>query len=219
MQAYLARPHEANGAGIIIFQEAFGVNDYIRDVAGRFAQLGVTAIAPELFHRTEPGFEGSYDDFQPIRPHMDALTVEGLQADARAAFDFLTSQDGVDAERIACIGFCLGGRVAYLANAALPLRAAISYYGGGIAPDLLDMAGEQHAPLLMFWGGKDTHITPDLYRAVADALTGAQKVHEQVVFSQADHGFFCDRRSAYEPGAARQSWALSLEFLRTFGVL
>lgn len=219
MQAYVARPREASGAGIMVFQEAFGVNDYIRDVADRFAALGITAIAPELFHRTAPGFEGSYGDFEAIRPHMNALTNEGLQADVRASFDRLANESGVDSKRIACIGFCMGGRVAYLANSTLPVRAAISYYGGGIAPGLLDLAPEQHAPILMYWGGKDAHIPPEQHRAVADALNAAGKAHQQVVFSQADHGFFCDRRPSYEPGAARQSWALSLEFLRTFGVL
>ncbi len=219
MQAYVAAPGKANGAGIIVFQEAFGVNDYIRDVADRFAEIGITAIAPELFHRTASGFEAAYGDFEPIRPHMAALTPDGLEADAAAAYERLTNEPGVDAQRIAAIGFCMGGRVSYIANAALPLRAAISYYGGGIAPDLLDRAKRQHAPLLMFWGGADSHISPEQYRAVADALTAAEKTHEQVVFSQAGHGFFCDRRESYEPSAARQSWALSLEFLRTFGVL
>lgn len=205
---------------IIVFQEAFGVNDYIRDIADRFAALGVTAIAPELFHRTAgPGFAGSYDDFSTVRPHTSALTVEGLDEDIRATFDRLTREQGVDPQRVAAIGFCMGGRVAYMANAIVPLRAAISYYGGGIAPALLDRAPKQHGPLLMFWGGKDEHITPELYRSVADALAAAGKTHEQVVFSQADHGFFCDRRQSYEQGAARQSWALTLEFLRTFGVL
>lgn len=219
MNAYLARPREANGAGIIVFQEAFGVNEYIRDVCERFARLGMTALAPELFHRSGPGFEGSYDDFEAVRTHMSALTNEGIEADARTAFERLSAQPGVDGERIACIGFCMGGRVSYIANAATPLRAAVSYYGGGIAPALLDMAPRQHGPLLMFWGGKDQHIPPEQYRSVADALTAAGKTHEQVVFSQADHGFFCDQRPSYEPGASRQAWALTLEFLRTSGVL
>lgn len=219
MQAYLASPSRANGAGIIVFQEAFGVDEHMGDICERFAALGITAIAPELFHRTAPGFKGSYNDFEQIRPHMAALTNEGLEADASAAFNQLANEKGVDAKRIAAVGYCMGGRVTYTANAALPLAAAISYYGGGIAPALLDRARRQHGPLLMFWGGKDSHIPPDQYRAVADALTSAEKTHEQVVFSQAGHAFFNDRRESYEETAARQSWALSLEFLRSFGVL
>lgn len=217
MNVHVARPQQASGAGIIVFQEAFGVNDYIRDICERFARLGVTAAAPELFHRSGPGFEGSYDDFEAVRVHMNALTQEGLESDIREAYDRLASEPGVEKDRICAIGFCMGGRVAYLANAAVPLRAAVSFYGGGIAPALLELAQQQHGPILMFWGGKDSHIPPDQYRSVADALAQAGKVHEQVVFSQADHGFFCDRRGSYEPDASRQAWALTLEFLRCYG--
>ncbi|HEY5093807.1 MAG TPA: dienelactone hydrolase family protein [Candidatus Eremiobacteraceae bacterium] len=218
MSAYVSPPRgKPNGAGMLVFQEAFGVNAYIRDIADRFAALGFTALAPELFHRTGPGFEGSYDDFEAVRPHVSALKTPDLEADVRAAFDRLSSIDGVDPDRVAAIGFCMGGRVSYIANATVRLRAAVSYYGS-VPPDLLDLAQRQHGPLLMYWGGKDKHITPDHYRAVADALSQHGKLHEQVVFSQADHGFFCDRRSSYEPGAAVQSWALTQEFLRVFGV-
>jgi len=220
MHAYVARPSgAAANSGIIVVQEAFGVNTHIRDVADRCAQLGMVAVAPELFHRTADGFEGSYGDFDAIRPHMAALTVPGIIADMRAAYQWLREEAGLAPERIAVIGFCMGGRVAYLANAELPFGAAISFYGGGIAPEHLERARTQHGPLLMFWGGKDAHIPAEQYRAVADALTAADALHEQVVFSQADHGFFCDQRASYDPGSARQAWALVLEFLRVFGVL
>jgi carboxymethylenebutenolidase len=216
---YVARPAVPTGSAILVFQEAFGVNAYIRDVADRFADLGMLAVAPELFHRTtEAGWEAPYGNFDVIRPHMSALTPQGLVDDARNAFEFAASQPGVDADRIACVGFCMGGRVSYLANAELKLRAAISFYGGGIAPDLLDRAARQHAPLLMFWGGKDAHIPPEQYRAVADALTAAGKTHAQVVFSDADHGFFCDQRPAYNAKASQQAWALVRTFLEANGV-
>jgi carboxymethylenebutenolidase len=214
MHAYVARPGAAvEKGGIIVFQEAFGVNAHIRDVTERFASLGLIAIAPELFHRTGDGVEGSYTDFDSIAPHFSKITVEGLAADARAAYEWLEAQAG--ATRIAAAGFCLGGRVAYLSNAELPLRAAISFYGGGIVPDLLDRATRQHGPILMFWGGGDTHIPAEQYRTVADALTLAGAAHEQVVFSQAGHGFFCDARASYDPSAAAQAWALSQAFLRS----
>ncbi len=219
MHAYVARPTESTGdlPGMLVFQEAFGINAHIRDVTERIAALGMVAIAPELFHRTGDGVEGSYTDFAGIQAHFGALTTEGLVADVKAAHGWLAER--ADPERIASIGFCMGGRVSYLANAHLPLRAAISFYGGGIAPALLDFTSRQHAPLLMFWGGLDTHIPPEQYRAVADALTAAGAVHEQVVFSQADHGFFCDARASYNPNAAQQAWALMRAFLATYGVL
>lgn len=220
MNAYVARPSSGtNAPGLLVFQEAFGVNAHMRDITDRFAALGFVAIAPELFHRTAPGFEGSDTDFEAVRPHMAALSIDGLNADIDAANNWLTSQSGVDTARIAAVGFCMGGRVTYMANARAKLAAAVSFYGGGIAPDLLPLAEKQSAPILMFWGGLDAHIGPDQYRPVADALTAAKKTHEQVVFGQADHAFFNDTRKTYNPIAARQAWALLKEFFAAYGVL
>lgn len=108
----------------------------------------------------------------------------------------------------------MGGRASYLANATLPLAAAVSYYGGRIAPDLLPLAKNMHAPILLFWGGKDKHILPEQYRAVSDALREAGKAYTEVVFSEGDHGFSCDERASYNPKAAKEAWALTLEFLK-----
>lgn len=200
--------------GIVVFQEAFGVNDHIRDVASRFAALGFVAVAPELYHRTGARVEGDYGDFKALGPHFNALTNEGMVADIRAAFAWLVAQPDVDPARIAAVGYCLGGRAAYLANAAVPLAASVSYYGGGIAPGLLDRAPKLDGPQLFFWAGKDARILPEHHRAVADALHAANKPFVNVEFSEADHGFFCDQRASYHAPSARQSWALTLQFLR-----
>lgn len=109
----------------------------------------------------------------------------------------------------------MGGRMAFLANATLPLRAAASFYGGGIAPGLLDRASQLHGPILLCWGGLDKHISPEQRQAVTDALRKAGKSYVNVEFSDADHGFNCDERASYQPRAARQSRALLLEFLRS----
>lgn len=217
MTAYVARPQEVGPhPGLIVFQEAFGVNHHIRSVAERFAAEGYAAIAPELFHRTAPaGFEASYTDFPAVMPHMQAVTAEAAEKDARAAYDWLHSNSQVKAAEISCVGFCMGGRVSFIANSILPVHAAVSFYGGGIAPGLLDRAPKLHAPMLLIWGGKDKHVTPEHRRSVTEALTAAQKIYVNAEFSRADHGFFCDERAAYEPHSARQAWALALEFLRS----
>ncbi len=218
MVAHVARPANPNGSGILVFQEAFGVNDHIKDLADRFANLGFLAIAPEMYHRTaEPGTTMAYGDMEKVRPHGGAMTLPGIQADVRAAYAWLTS-NGAAADRIASTGYCQGGRVSYIANATVPLAAAASYYGGNI-PSILDLAPKQHGPNLMFWGGLDKNIGPEIYRAVADALTAAGHEHTQVVFSYAEHGFFCDARPSYSAKASRQAWALTLEFFRANGVL
>jgi carboxymethylenebutenolidase len=217
MFAYVARP--ARGGphpGLMVFQEAFGVNSHIRNVAERFAEQGYVAIAPELFHRTAPrGFEGDYKDFPSVKPHFQAMTNEAAEADVRATFDWLRSNQQVNANQISCVGFCMGGRVSFLANSVVPVRKAVSFYGGGIAPGLLDRAAKLHGPALLIWGGLDKHITPKHRKAVTDALSAQRKTYVNVEFSNADHAFFCDDRAAYEPHAARQAWALTLEFLQS----
>lgn len=218
MAAYVARPddHDSHPAGIIVLQEAFGVNHHIRSVADRLAAEGYIAVAPELFHRSAPpGFEGDYKNFPAVMPHVQAVTAATAEADVRAAFDWLASHAQVKAGEIYSVGFCMGGRVSFLANSLLPLRAAVSFYGARIAPDLLDRAAAQHGSILLIWGGLDKHITPELRRSVVDALAAHGKAYVNAEFSNADHGFFCDERAAYQPQAAQQAWALVLEFLRT----
>lgn len=217
MEAYVARPSEGGPhPGLMVFQEAFGVNHHIRDVTERFAKEGYIAVAPELFHRTAaPGFEGDYKNFSSVTPHYQAITNDGAEADIQATYEWLRSDSNVRTDRICAIGFCMGGKISFLANTLVPLRAAVSFYGGGIAPGLLDQVRQLHAPALLIWGGRDKHITAEHRRTVTDALTAQQKAYVNVEFSTADHGFFCDERSAYDASAARQAWALTLEFLRS----
>jgi carboxymethylenebutenolidase len=216
LRAYTAMPSgKGPFPGLIVFQEAFGVNRHIRDVADRFAAEGYAAIAPELFHRSAPpGFEFPYTDFESVKPHFMAITEAGLEADTRAAWDWLHGQAEVRGDATACIGYCLGGRVAFLANAILPFKAAVSYYGGRIAPDLIVRAPNLHGHHLFFWGGLDKHIPPESVEAVIDSLRKAGKPYTNVVISDADHAFFCDDRPNYNEQAARESWAHTLAFLR-----
>jgi len=225
MIAYVARPSKPvkDGPGIIVLQEAFGVTGYLREVAARFAnELGFVAIAPELYHRTGDGAVGNYDGGQPndMNVHRAGLSTEGQAADFVAAWEWLR-KEGVPAERTAAVGFCMGGRVAYLGNAHVPLGAAISFYGGNIAPKWAHFAPKEHGPILFFWAGLDSHITAEQRRAVEDAMIAAKSApHTHVVFSDADHGFFCHARpNVYHPGAAREAWAMLVEFLKYHKVI
>jgi carboxymethylenebutenolidase len=214
MRAYVARPAGAGPhPGIVVFQEAIGVNAQIRGVADRWAGEGYVAIAPELFHRTAPGFEMDVLDMETIMPLIRSTTPEGFVADARAAHAWLAAQRDVDADRIAAVAFSLNGRAAYVANAALPLAASISYYGGGLAA-LVDRAPSLHGPQLFFWAGRDGGIPPEQHRAVVDAVRAAGKRFVDVEFSEAGHGFFNEQiPGRHDPDAAAQAWALSVAFL------
>jgi len=217
MDAYVATPAEGGKLpGLLVFQEAFGLNAHIRDLTERFANQGYVAIAPELFHRTAPGLDGDYNNFPAVMPHLQALTPDGLIADARAAYDWLQKNPRVLPNMTACVGYCMGGRTSYLANTALPLKAAISFYGGGIAQNLLPRAGQLHGPMLFFWGALDKNITADHIRAITDTMKEAKKTYVNVEFSDADHAFFRDVHTSYKPAAAKQAWDLSLRFLAEY---
>jgi carboxymethylenebutenolidase len=214
MAAYAAYPENgANGApALLLFQEAFGVNGHIRNVADRFAKEGFVVIAPELFHRTAPaGWTGSYSDFASVMPHYQALTNEGTQADIRASFEWLLNQ-GVDEARVYSIGYCLGGRVSFLANATVAVKAAVSYYGGG-TDQIAGMASQLHGKHLFFWGGQDQHIKAENISKVTEALDAAGKDYVNVVISYANHAFACDERPSYNATATKEALALTLTFL------
>jgi carboxymethylenebutenolidase len=215
MVAYTAIPADAagrNAPGLILLQEAFGVNHHIRDVADRFAAQGFVVIAPEIFHRTAPPyFEGSYSDFPSVMAHYSALTVEGNEADLKACYHWLKHHELVNPANIFSIGYCLGGRVSFLANATLPLSAAVSYYGGNTI-QIADKAPNISGRHLFFWGGLDKHIGQDQIDAVTDAMDKAGKEYINVKISYADHAFACDARPSYNEKATKEAWALTLAF-------
>lgn len=215
MAAYSAFPENKTGnlPGIIVLQEAYGVNNHIKNITDRFAKEGYIAISPELFHRTAPrGFEGNYADFNSVTPHTKALTSQGLEADLRASYQWLIEQENVDKQKIFALGYCMGGRVSFLANAILPIKAAISYYGGG-TDTIADRAADLHGKHLFFWGGLDKHIKSENIHIVLKAIEAAGKEFINVKISYADHGFNCDERPAYNEAASKEAWALTLAFL------
>ena len=216
MASYCAKPKDdKKHPGIIVFQEAFGVNRHIKDITQRFARLGFISIAPELFHRTAHEFEGSYDNFEGVRQHVQAVMVEGLIKDTDAVYRWLMNNPQLKENQIASVGYCLGGKVSFLANTSFKLNAAISYYGGGMTA-LLEKADNIQAPQLMFWGGLDKHIDDKQISAVINALKENNKKYVNVIFSEAGHGFNCDVRASFNSDASKQAWALAKEFLNTY---
>ncbi|MCR8556106.1 dienelactone hydrolase family protein [Mucilaginibacter sp. BJC16-A38] len=217
MEAYTAIPADAVGKtnpGLILLQEAFGVNHHIRDVADRFAAQGFVVIAPEMYHRTAPPyFETGYDNFDEVKPHASAMTVDGNEADIRAAYHWLSQHELVNPANIFSVGYCMGGRMSFLANATMPIKAGASYYSGNIK-SVTDKAKNVSGRHLFFWGGLDKHIGQDQIDAVTSAMDAADKHYINVKFSDADHGFNCDERASYNESAAKEAWALTLAFFR-----
>ncbi|WP_262922922.1 dienelactone hydrolase family protein [Hymenobacter cellulosilyticus] len=164
------------------------------------------AVSPQ-----RPGRSGnSIHRLSQRRAPLPSHYPEGLTADVQAAYAWLQAQDNVT-EKIGSIGFCLGGRVSFLANAVVPLSAGVSYYGGG-THHLAGRAGELHAPHLFFWGGQDTHIPKEQIDTITAALDAAGKPYINTVISYAEHGFHCDERPSYNADAAQEAWAMTLAF-------
>jgi carboxymethylenebutenolidase len=213
MLAWLAEPTgQTVKRGIMVFPEIFGVNPHIRDVTNRFASLGLIAISPELFHRTAPAkWECSYTDLPSAMPHMQAAKEATIESDVKATYEWLKTNTQTDGN-IACVGYCMGGRTSFLANSAVPLKAAISYYGGNM-PSLLHRTSKLSGPMILFWGERDHHIPAEHRNQVMDSMREAKKEYTDVLFSNADHGFFCDARQSYEPNSAKLSWDVVRSFL------
>jgi len=221
MRAHVARPAGAPRAGLIVFQEIFGINPHIRDIADRFAAEGYLSIAPELFHRSGPGFESGYTDMAQGIGHMQQLTDAGVAADIRAAFDWIQAASPAKKLPTAATGYCMGGRCSMLAAMTVPLACGISYYGGGIAPTpfnpgLLGRLNEIQAPMLFFWGGLDGFIKPEHVKMVTDGMRAANKPFASLEFSDADHGFFCNERASYNANAASEAWSITLAYLKNY---
>lgn len=215
MSAYLSRPDDGGKyPGVLVFQEIFGVNAHIRSVADRVAELGYVALAPEPFHRAAPGVELGYDEKGLARgiELMMALTPEQILADVTAAYDALLARDDVAGKGIGAIGFCFGGHVTYRAACLLPIAAAASFYGGGIAgmgpgPATVDLTPGIKGRIACFFGENDGYIPPADVDKIRSSLVAAGVRHEVVVYPGVGHGFFCDERADYSESAASDAWA------------
>ena len=221
MPVYEAIPEGTAKGAIVLVQEVFGVNGHIQDVARRFAAAGYHAAAPHLFHRTGSP-ELGYDDFSKVMPHMQALTDDKLLVDLDATIGHLSSA-GWGTPQTGLVGFCFGGRVAFLVATARPLGAAVGFYGGGIVtarfplfPALVDRAGDLKAPFLGLFGDLDESIPVEDVERLRNELAGSGTPvpHEIVRYPEAGHGFHCDAREGhFHAESAADAWQKTLDWL------
>jgi len=205
-------PGTANGAAVIVLQEAFGVNDHIEDVVRRFAAAGYHAAAPHLFHRAGGG-TAPYDDFSKVVPLFEGLTDAGILTDVDAVRAHLPQGD----ERIGVVGFCMGGRASFLVAVERWLGAAVGFYGGGIVtarrpafPALAPRAYVMQTPWLGLFGDLDESIPVDDVEALRAALLEAPVDTDVVRYASAGHGFHCDARASFDADAAADAWQRTL---------
>jgi carboxymethylenebutenolidase len=210
--AYLAIPHTGKGPGIVLLQEIFGVNEHIRSVAEQYAADGYMVLVPDLFWRNGKRIELTYDDagWKRAAELMRATDVAKAQADIALTVAALKAQPGLEG-KLAVIGYCFGGMLAYNTAANGLVDAAIAYYGGGIQ-NQLQRADEITVPLLMHFGAADSHISLEAVQTIAERFEDNDDV-EVHVYPGAEHGFNCSHRSSYNQRAAAEAHGNSLTFL------
>ena len=198
---YLARPNGEPVAGLVVVQEIFGVNEHIRSVADGYAKDGFLVAAPAIFDRVERGVELGYegDDRQRAMSFIPRLDTEKSLADIAAAVAFVRNETG---KKVGVIGYCLGGTLAWVSAARLPIDAAIGYYGGHIGHYLQEKPA---VPVMLNFGKLDTHIPAE----------GVEKIHAahpevEIYWYDAGHGFNRDGGMPATPEARERS----LNFLK-----
>lgn len=202
LDAYRAHAAGEPLGGVVVVQEVFGLTSDMKRVTDRFAEAGFEAVAPAMFDRVERGLVLDYSELERGLAVKGQLQWPDTLADVQSAAEALG--DGL---RVAVVGFCWGGTVAHVAASDLPIAAAVSYYGGGIAR-MLDR--QPKCPVLYHFGDQDRSIPPeDVERIRAANPSGIYHV-----YAGAGHGFSCEDRSAYSPDDAALAFRRSVDFLR-----
>ena len=215
--AFAARPSDPKGAAMLILPDVRGLHAFYEELALRFAEAGVEALAIDWFGRSA-GVGPRDADFEH-GPHVEQVRYATLMADMRAASEELAARPGVSA--VFSVGFCFGGRLAFLAASRpeLGLSGAIGFYGVVAGPGRADVpapvefATDVRCPILGLFGGADPSIPQAAIDGYDRRLSEAGVEHELVVYPGAPHSFF-DRKAADYAEASADAWRRVLDFVR-----
>ena len=212
--AFAAMPDEPTTTGVVILPDVRGLYRFYEELALRFAERGIAAIAFDYFGRTA-GVDKRDDEF-PYMEHVEQTTPEGIQADVGAAVAWLREHG---ATSVFTVGFCFGGRNSWLSAAGgHDLAGSIGFYGSlldrGSWAGPISRAAELKAPILALQAGDDQNITAEQNAAFDRALTAAGVEHEVVTFDGAPHSFF-DRKQEQFAAASEDAWRRVLDFIES----
>jgi carboxymethylenebutenolidase len=209
---YLALPPAGRGPGLVLFEEIFGVNEHIRAVAEQYALDGFIVLAPDMFWRAAPRVELGYvgaEREQAIQLMQGYAAADAL-ADIGASVAALRTRPEVAGAKVGAFGYCMGGRLAYLAAATTDIDAAVAFYGGGIHGQL-ERAAAIGCPIQFHYAEQDDNIPLDAVERVRAAVAG--KTAEVHVYPGAHHGFNCWARASYHAPSAALAHGRALTFL------
>jgi carboxymethylenebutenolidase len=218
LTAFEVRAAEPTGAAIVVLPDVRGLHAYYVELSMRFAENGIDAVAIDWFGRTA-GL-GRRDDGFDYMPHVNLTRWAGISADIAAGAAHSRSLGPDRAASLFTIGFCFGGRMAFLtATLGLGLAGAIGFYGPPVGPGRggspapVDLADRIEAPILGIFGGADPGIPPEAVGAFDAALERAGVEHRLIVYPNAPHSFF-DRKAAEYEAESEAAWAEVLGFIR-----
>jgi carboxymethylenebutenolidase len=213
---HLALPELGSGPGMVVIQEIFGVNAYIKSVCNRLTSMGYVALAPDLYWRLGLGIaieETEPDGMQKALGSVGRLDFARAADDATAALEHLQGLPEVTGGKAGSLGFCLGGGLAYMVATLSNPVTCVSYYGSAI-PDALGLAGQVQCPILFHFGGADDRIPQEKQLAVSVAFAKHPGT-EFHVHEGAGHAF--DNHNAafvYNERADREAWTQTADFLK-----
>jgi carboxymethylenebutenolidase len=218
--AFATAPEDPTRVGVVILPDVRGLYQFYEELGLRFAERGYAALAIDYFGRTA-GVSKRGDDFEYM-PHVEQTTQGGIQSDVAAAVAYLRSHEGGACDVVFTVGFCFGGRNAWLAAAGgHALAGAIGFYGRpgpgrDGSPGPTQRAAELAAPILALMGGDDPGIPVAEAEAFDEALDAASVEHEVVVYPGAPHSFF-DRKYEEFAAESEDSWRRVLAFVDRHG--
>ncbi len=208
--AYLSLPPSGSGPGLLLIQEIFGVNEHIRAVADRWAELGFVVLAPDLFWRIKPGIELGYEgaDFDQALKYFEAFDEAKGLLDLKEAATALRDHKRCTG-RVGSIGFCLGGKLAYRLASQFNLNAAVSYYPVFLE-QFLEESQRIRCETIIHFAELDQFVPKPTYEKIAAELTQKSNFH-LYMYEGVDHGFSCDARATYNEDAAKLAHSRSVE--------
>ena len=207
---------EKGGAAIVILPDVRGLYHFYKELALRFAEVGVDAVAIDYFGRTA-GMTARDDQFEYM-PHVMQTQADSIADDVAAAVAWLRRPEGSQPSAIFTVGFCFGGRNSFLqATRKHDLAGVIGFYGspgaGRSAPTPTELAGEFECPVLGLFGGADEGIPQSLIDGFAVALDQAGVENEMIVYPNAPHSFF-DRHQAQYAEQSADAWQRIQAFIK-----
>jgi carboxymethylenebutenolidase len=217
--AHAARASAPTGAGMIVIPDVRGLHPYYKELADRFAEIGVDAVAIDFFARTAPTDDrGEGFDFMA---HVPQTKPDTLQADIAAAATYLRGKAGGQVRALFSVGFCFGGALSYFqAASGLGYAGVIAFYGWPLGlkrwpdrPKPIDAVGRYTCPVLSLFGGADEGIPQSDVDQFDTACRKAGVKHEFTVYPGAPHSFF-DRKQTEFAEASADAWRRVQAFVR-----